>query len=386
VEFTVKKSNFQKELGFVQGVIEKKNTIPVLQNIAIRSVGTDSIEIVATDLDVSIRCRCEAEVKKPGTMLVHARKLFDVVRSLPESEIYLKKDDQSWAIVQCERSRFRIVGQPEDAFPAVPELKPAKASISAAALRYFIEHTIFAITQEESQRYALSGAQFVLSKGVGRMITTDGHRLAYVERNDVTEGLKDDVKVLVPKKTLTELLKMLTDLTDEQVLFERDENHLFFQLGSRVLISRTLSGQFPNYELVMPKETPHSMSFRADQLTSAIKRVALMADEKSRGIKMKLGDGKARISSHSSEVGEADEEVQVEYGGPEINVGFNSQYLLDFLQSVNAEEIYFEFKDVQSQAQLRPKFAEKKETESKDGEDKDAGAFDYRYVVMPMRI
>jgi DNA polymerase-3 subunit beta len=304
-------------------------------------------------------------------MLIHARKLFDVVRSLPDAEINLRKDDQAWAVLECERSRFRIVGQPEDTFPSVPEIKAAKISFSAEALKFFIEHTIFATTQEESQRYALSGAQFVFSKGVGRMIATDGHRLAYVERKDVAEGLKDDLKVLVPKKTLSELLKMLMDSSEAQVMFDRDDNHLVFQIGARVLISRTVSGQFPNYELVMPKETTHSMTFQVEQLSAAIRRVALMADEKSRGIKFRISDGKAEITSQSSEVGEARETVSVEYGGPEINVGYNSQYFLDFLQSVGSDEIYFEFKDVQSQAQLRPK-----------GETN----YDHRYVIMPMRI
>jgi DNA polymerase III subunit beta len=213
VEFIVKRSNFHKELGFVQGVIEKKNTIPVLQNILIKSDGKDAIEIVATDLDVSIRCRCEAEVKRPGVMLVHARKLFDVVRSLPESEIHLKRDDQSWAIVECERSRFRIVGQPEENFPSVPDFKSGKVSFSANVLRYFIEHTIFAITQEESQRYALNGAQFLLSKGSGRMIATDGHRLAYVERKGMVEDLNEEIRVLIPRKTLNELMKMAAEAT-----------------------------------------------------------------------------------------------------------------------------------------------------------------------------
>lgn len=371
MEFTVKKGSFQKELGFVQGVIEKKNTIPVLQNISIKSDGSDAIEIMATDLDVSIRCRCEAAVKQPGVMLVQARKLFDVVRSLPEAEIHLKKDDQSWAVLQCERSRFRIVGQPEDAFPSVPEFKEAKMSLAPDVLRYLIEHTIFAITQEESQRYALSGAQFVFGKGVGRMIATDGHRLAFVERKGIGEDVKEEIKVLIPRKTLNELLKMSADAGEGAVMFERDDNHLFFQIGPRVLISRTLSGQFPNYELVMPKESNHSMLVETERISAAIRRVALMADEKSRGIKLKISDGKAEMTSNSSEMGEARESVAVEYGGPEINVGFNSQYLLDFLQSCGSQEVYFEFKDVQSQAQLRPK-----------GDSE----YDYRYVVMPMRI
>lgn len=382
MEFTVKRSNFQKELGFVQGIIEKKNTIPVLQNICITSQGNNAIEIIATDLDVSIRCICEAEVKKPGTMLVHARKLFDVVRSLPESNITLHKDDQSWAKLECERSRFRIMGQPEDTFPSIPAFKDTHMSFSAEGLRYMIEHTIFGITQEETQRFALNGAQFVLSKGNGRMIATDGHRLAFVSQANFTEDTQEDFKLLVPKKTLNELVKMLGGLEEvaskddnekspHTVMFQRDENHLFFKIGKRELISRTLSGQFPNYELVMPKEINISIVFDRHKFVDALKRVALMSDEKGRGIKLYINDGRAEITSKSGELGEAHEDISVEYGGPTINVGFNSQYLLDFLQSVSTEEVFFELKDAQSQAQLRPKAD---------------SPYDYRYVVMPMRI
>lgn len=370
MEFTVKKGTFQKELGFVQGVIEKKTTIPVLQNILIKSDGDSGIEIVATDLDVSIRCKCEAQVSRPGQMLVHARKLFDVIRSLPEADVHFQKDDQSWAVVRCERSRFRVVGQPEENFPQIPNFKSGHISFSSRILRYFIEHTIFAITQEESQRYALNGAQFVLSKGRGRMIATDGHRLAYVEHSQVAQST-DEVKVLIPRKTLMELLKMASDSIDSQVFFERDENHIIFQIGDRVLLSRTLSGQFPNYELVMPKETSYSMVFKCEELAAGIRRAALMADEKSRVIKVRICDGRAEIRSHNSESGEAQELLDVDYNGPEISLGFNSQYLLDFMQCVGSEDIYFEFKDERSQAQLRPK-----------GDSE----YDYRYVVMPVRM
>ncbi|MBI4853240.1 MAG: DNA polymerase III subunit beta [Acidobacteria bacterium] len=390
MEFTVKKSNLQKELGFVQGVIERKNTIPALQNIAIKSEGMDAIKIIATDLDVSIRCQCEADVKKPGTMLIHARKLFDIVRNLPDAEIQIKKDEQSWAELKCERSKYRIVGQPEEAFPSVPEPKATKLSFPAEGLRYLIEHTIYAITQEENQRFALNGAQFVIGKSSARMIATDGHRLAYVEQKDFELGQTEDFKVLVPRKTLNELLKMLTDLGEqsakgkddknkedkeqkqpELVMFDKDENHLFFNVGNRVLISRTLSGQFPNYELVMPKEIKLSMAFNTGDFSSAIKRAALMADEKSKGVKLHISNNIVEITSQSTEVGKAEESVLTSYDGPEINVGFNSNYLLDFLHSVGTEEMYLEFKDVNSQAQLRPKHT---------------ANYDYKYVVMPMRI
>jgi DNA polymerase-3 subunit beta len=371
VEFAVKKSSLQKELGFVQGVIEKKNTIPVLQNLLVRSQGEDKLEIVATDLDLSIRCLCDVEIKQPGSMLIQARKLFDIVRSLPDAEVTIKKDGTSHCALECERSKFRITGQSEENFPDVPEMNATKASFATEALLYFIEHSIFAIKQEESQRYSLNGAQFFVNQQLGRMVTTDGHRLAFVEKRDFAPDILEEVKVLIPRKTLSELVKMLGDSSGDRVTFSWDENHLFFGVGQRTLISRTLSGQFPNYELVMPKETNVSILFDTDQLYAGVRRVALMADERTRGVKVRFQNSKAEIRSQSSEMGEATETIPIDYEGEEASIGFNSQYLTEFLQSVKSGKVYFEFRDVQSQAQFRPQ---------------ENGDYDYRYILMPMRI
>ncbi len=278
MQFVVSKSNLQKELGFVQGVVERKNTIPVLSNILIESVGENSIRLTGTDLDVTIRCDMDAdEINVPGSICVQARKLFDMARLLPDAPVSFKKEDNDWVTVKCDRAKFKMVGVSRDAFPEVPTFKSAPAKIPAGVLKTFIDRTIFAITQEES-RYTLSGAKFVLDESGARMVTTDGHRLAYCERKNVTKnGTNETIDTLIPRKTLAELTK-LTAGYDEDISLGMDENHIYFEVGPRLLISRMLYGQFPNYEMVMPKGNDKAVEFDGALLNLAIRRVALMAD------------------------------------------------------------------------------------------------------------
>ena len=233
-----------------------------------------------------------------------------------------------------------------------------------------INRTIFAITLEES-RYTLSGAKFMLGKDGARMVTTDGHRLAYVERKDLGGGIpSEEIDVLIPRKTLAELTK-LTSSFEGEIGLGADENHIYFEVGPRLLISRTLTGQFPNYEMVMPKGNDKKAEFDSVSLGQAIRRVALMADDRSHAIRFHLTPGSLHISSQTAEEGEARETVTTEYAGDETEIGFNAAYLQDFLNVLNDGNVSFEFKDGNSQAQLRPA--------SDDG-------YDYRYVVMPMRL
>jgi DNA polymerase-3 subunit beta len=376
MEFTVEKSDLLKELNLIQGVVEKKNTIPILSNLLIASAGNDRISIIGTDLDVSLRTGAPAQVAAEGSMVVSARKLFDIVRSLPDAPIHFRQESNDWVTIECDRSRFKVVGQAKEHFPTVPEWKDAQYRIPSDVLRTLVGRTIFAITQEES-RYTLNGALFRMFGGDVRMVATDGHRLAYVEKSGLdmqvgngTKGKGEEIKALIPKKTLAELLRLAAE-SDDLVEFAKDENHLFFRIGDRVLISRMLSGQFPNYELVMPKDNDRVIKIEGDRFQSAIRRVALMADERSRAIKVSVSPERMEITSQSSEVGEAKETLQTDYAGPEMTIGFNAQYIADFLNVAGEGEVNFEFKDSQSQAQLRP-------VSSDD--------YDYRYVVMPMRL
>ncbi len=371
MQFVVSKQNLQKELGFVQGVVEKKNTIPVLSNILIESVGEGTIRITGTDLDVTIRCDMDAEeINTPGSICVQARKLFEISRLLPDAPVSFKKEDNDWVTVKCDRARFKLVGVARDAFPEVPTFKSAPTKISASVLKTFIDRTIFAITQEES-RYTLSGAKFVLDESGAKMVTTDGHRLAYVERKDVTKnGNTQPIDTLIPRKTLAELTK-LTAGFDEDISLGIDENHIYFQVGPRLLISRMLYGQFPNYEMVMPKNNDKSVEFDSSLLNHAIRRVALMSDERSHAIRFHLEPNQLVISSQNAEEGEAHETLQTDYTGEETDIGFNAQYLQEFLNVIGDAKVSFEFRDGNSQAQLHP---------SENGE------YDYKYIVMPMRI
>jgi DNA polymerase-3 subunit beta len=370
MEFTISKTSLQKELGLVQGTVEKKNTIPALSNILIESVGEGTIRVTGTDLDVTLRCETEAEIKTPGSMCVGARKLFEIARVLPDAPVSFRKEENNWATVKCERSNFRIAGIDRDNFPEVPSFKSAPVKLPAGVFKTLIDRTIFAITLEES-RYTLSGAKFMLDKSGAKMVTTDGHRLAYVERKDLGAGVpSEDIDVLIPRKTLAELTK-LTSSFEGEIGLGADENHIYFEVGPRLLISRTLTGQFPNYEMVMPKGNDKKAEFDSASLGQAIRRVALMADDRSHAVRFHLKPGSLDISAQTAEEGDARETVTTEYTGDETEIGFNAAYLQDFLNVLSDGNVAFEFKDGNSQAQLRPA--------SDDG-------YDYRYVVMPMRL
>ena len=369
MQFVVSKQNLQRELAYVQGVVEKKNTIPVLSNILIESVGENNIRLTGTDLDVTIRCDMDAEVSTSGSICVQARKLFEIARLLPDAPVTFKKESNDWVTVTCDKTKFKMVGVARDAFPEVPSSKSTPTKLSAEIIKSFIDKTIFAITQEES-RYTLSGAKFIMDDTGAKMVTTDGHRLAYVERKGVSKDGSDAIDTLIPRKTLAELTKLTAGFEGE-ISLGLDNNHIFFEVGPRLLVSRMLYGQFPNYDMVMPKNNDKSVQFDCGLLNSAVRRVALMSDERSHAIRFHLEPNQLVISSQNAEEGEASETIQADYTGEETDIGFNAQYLLEFLNVIGDGAVAFEFKDGNSQAQLRPA---------------EGGDYDYKYVVMPMRL
>lgn len=367
MHLTISKPVLLKELNFIQGVVEKKNTIPILSNLLLEA-HNGALGIKGTDLDVSISTICEAEVKKEGSVCIQAKKLFEIVRALPDAEIEIKSGEQDQVSIICDRSRFKMLGLPKDNFPELQEFKGQYVTLPADLFKTFISRTIFAITNEES-RYALNGAKFELSGGKVRMVATDGHRLSFIEKKgQPTDDLKVDV--IIPRKTLSELVKLSAE-TEESVEFGQDENHLFFKVGKRLLVSRLLSGQFPNYELVLPKENKNHIAIDSGRMAGAIRRVALMADERSHAIKFDAANGQINITSQAADVGEAGETLPVDYTGDAITAGFNAQYLHDFFGVVQDGDVVFKFKDGTSQAELGPQT---------DGE------YEFRYIIMPMRL
>lgn len=331
MEFIIKQNALKEVLGFVQGVVERKSTIPVLSNVLIESLGENSIRIVGTDLDVTIRCDAEAEIKKNGSMCIQARKLFDLSRLLESENVTFKKDENEWVNVTCGRGKFRLAGVSREQFPEIPIFKSAPLKLPAEIFNYFIQHTSFAITNEQS-RFTLSGAKFMLSDSKARMVTTDGHRLAYIERS-LDESIEGTMDALIPKKALLELVKISRD-ADGDVSFGEDQNHIYFELEGRLLITRKLSGNFPNYEMVLPKDNDKTATFDLDEMKGAVRRVSLMADERNRSIRLTFREGEVEITAQSSEEGEGNEIVRADYSGEEMQLGFNWQYLQEFLNVV----------------------------------------------------
>ena len=370
MEITVSKFELRRELTATQGVVERKTTIPILSNYLFEAAG-DKLSLTATDLDLSLRTSCNAKVKKEGACTIPARKLYDYVKLLPDADITIRLLENHWVSIRCGRSNTKMVGMARSNFPGLPVFPSAGViKIPAAVLRSMIAKTGFAIASEES-RYTLNGALMVLKPESITMVATDGHRLAHVERTgEKFEGVSGEMKTLIPKKAMDEL-KSLLDSEAETIDFAKDESTLFFRVGPRLLTSRQLTGQFPNYEAVLPKDVSKSITLQGEELGAAIARVAQFADERSRAVRLRLEKGELKLSASSTETGESEDSIEIAYDGEPVAIGFNAQYLIDFIKATGSGEVKLELKDAQSAGQLRPA----------EGED-----YKYRYIVMPMRI
>jgi len=372
MDFTVSKSELVKELGLSQGVVEKKTTIPILSNVLMETDG-NRITMTATDLELGIRCSFPAKVTKQGAGTIPAKKLLDYVRLLPDADITVKLGDNQWANLTCGRSRSRIAGMSRESFPELPRMPEVLAEIPVGLLCSMISKTIFAISAEES-RFTLNGALLIVQGSGLTMVATDGHRLALVANSTELAGVVSTYRALLPRKAMSEILKLSSEAEPDSMLkFSGDDNHLFFELGERLLISRKLTVNFPDFERVLPKEHGQTVTLGRDELRSAIERVSQFSDERSRAIRLQFTKGEVKVYSSASETGESEESIPVEYEGPDVEIGFNAQYLLDFLRAVPESQVQFHFRDANSAGEMRPSF----------GPD---SKYNYRYVIMPMRI
>jgi DNA polymerase III subunit beta len=373
LEITVSRVELLRELTAAQSVVERKTTIPILSNFLFEATG-DTLTITATDLDQSVRTSCAAKVKKPGACTIPARKLYDYIKLLPDGDISIKLMDNHWVQIRAGRSNTKMVGMARANFPQVAEFPASGAfKISAASLKNMIAKTIFSISSEES-RYTLNGALLVLKAESMAMVATDGHRLAHIEKlGEQLDGISGEKKTLIPRKALQELLSLLNNTEVENIEFADDEQTLFFRVGGRVLTSRKLTGQFPNYEAVLPRDNNKFVIVRSEDLMGSIQRVAQFADERSGAIKIRLEQNELKLSSSSTDSGESEDTIETPYNYDPLVVGFNSQYLIDFLKAIGTTgEVRLEFKDAQSAGQMRPE----------DGSED----VKYRYILMPMRI
>ncbi len=368
MEFTVSKADLVRELGLSQGVVEKKTTIPILSNILLEAAD-GRVTLTATDLELGIRCSCPARVKTPGAGTVPARKLLDYVRLLPEGDLNVKFLENHWANLTSGRSKTKIAGMSRESFPELPSMPEVVAEISVKQLSSMISRTVFSISMEES-RFTLNGALLLLKDETITMVATDGHRLAYVQTaSDVTQNFR----ALIPRKAMGEIVRLADEgASDAKVKISGDDNHLFFQFGERLLITRKLTGNFPDYERVLPKDNTNIAKLSKAEIRGAIERVAQFADERSRAIRVQFVEGEVRVFASSVEMGESEESVSSEYTGPELEIGFNAQYLLDFFKAIPQDHLVFALKDQKSAGELQPAG--------------DGAKDQYRYVVMPMRI
>jgi DNA polymerase-3 subunit beta len=374
MELVVRKADLLRELQLFQGIVERKNTIPILANVLIEADG-DEVKLLATDLEVGLRSKCPASVAKAGSLTLPAKKLYEIIKALPDTDIRIE-ENKNGVKVAADRFDSRMQTLPREDFPSLPEGTGAyTATLPRDVLKHMVSKTQFAITGEDT-RYFLNGALFIQAADSMSLVSTDGHRLALITvPHEQAKGkgqgkTAEEERVILPRKTLLELGRLLAE-GEGDIRYERGENHLFFDIGGRLLISRMIDGQFPAFERVIPKSNDKRIEFDRDRLTSAVKRVALLSNERSRAVKFQIDKGKVEIASSSPEFGEAKEVIIVEYDGTPVTICFNAQYVLDFLSVVETDSVGLEFKDEMSQAVMKPIGAEN---------------YDYTYVIMPMRV
>jgi DNA polymerase-3 subunit beta len=365
MEIRVTRSEFLGELAPMQGIVERKTTIPVLSHLLL-TAREDSLHLAATDLDVSLTSRCEADVKREGAIAVQAKKLMEIIRSLTGEEVLLVQEEPRILTIRAGKSRFKIHGLSPDDFPTLPKVEDGRrVEIPFAAFRRMSSKILFAVSAEES-RFQLNGALLKLKDGSLEMVATDGHRLALVEGSLAGGGAEDSV--LVPRKALQELQRLEGD---GNLVYGRGEHHLSFSLGQRELICRILEGTFPDYERVIAKDNDKKVLFDRKGLVDAVQRAALMTGDRARAVRLQFTTEQVVISAVNSDLGEAVEELACDYDGPEFRVGINPDYLTQFLGAVETEKVRLELKDENTQCVGYPH----------EGPDTR-----YLCVIMPMRI
>jgi DNA polymerase-3 subunit beta len=365
MEIRLNRSEFLGELVPMQGIVERKTTIPVLSHLLL-TAREDKLHLAATDLDVSLTSWCEAEVKREGAIAVQAKKLVEIIRSLTGEEVLLVLEEARELTIRAGKSRFKIHGLSPDDFPTLPAVEDGRrVAIPFADFRRMSAKILFAVSAEES-RFQLNGALLKLKDGGLEMVATDGHRLALVEGGLESAGGEDSV--LVPRKALQELQRLEGE---GKLEYHRGEHHLSFRLGRRELICRILEGTFPDYERVIAKDNDKKAFFDRKPLFDAVQRVALLTGDRARAVRLQFAPDQMVISAANPDLGEASEEVPCDYDGPEIRLGINPDYLTQFLAAVETERIRLELKDENTQCVGYPQ----------DGTDTR-----YLCVIMPMRI
>ncbi len=382
MEFVIKKSDLVRELQTVTGVVEKRATIPILANLLLETK-PEGLQIGASDIEVTMRALARATIVKEGSVTLPAGKLHELARSLPDAEVQFKLLDKNQVSISCERIRYRIAGQPRDEFPPFPKLDHSEAiKLPGKLLNRMIERVAFSITTEDP-RYSLNGALVLLEEGKLTLVATDSHRLAFVSK-DIGQP-HGALKMIVPRKALAEVSKLTADLgDDEEVTFGKSGNQIFFVVGDHQLTSSLLEGNFPRYENVLPDSCDVVINVPTEDFAQAVRRVSLLASDRyGRSVRLALSNGKLELSS-KTEMGEAQETINVDYEGDEFGIGFNARYLMEWASVVGSPNARLEFNPAKSTVD-DPKRAEPGEKPGQFRPDPE-GDLDYRYIVMPMHL
>jgi DNA polymerase-3 subunit beta len=370
MDLRLSRSEFLTELLPMQGVVERKATIPVLSHLLLQTDGS-KLRLKATDLDVSLTSWCNAQVAHGGAIAVQARKFSEIIRALVEEEVQLVQNEPEWLEIRSGSSRFKIHGMRPDDFPQLPEVDDRlRVELPFAELRRMIGKVLFAVSAEES-RFQLGGALLKLKVDTIEMVATDGYRLALVESPAGGGGVED--AVLVARKALQELQRFEEDGT---LSFRRGEHHLSFSIGRRELICRILEGTFPDYERVIAHDHDKHVLFDRRLLDAAIQRVSLLTGDRARAVRFSFAPGELVISTANPDLGEATEQLPCDYEGPAIKLGLNPDFVRDFLAVAESTQVRLELKDENSQCLCFPQ----------EAEDGGESAGRYLCVIMPMRV
>jgi DNA polymerase-3 subunit beta len=374
MKFTIAKPELLRGLTRIQTIVEKRNTMPILANVLLEAKSARDgghLELAATDLEVGIRGSHSCEVAKAGGITVSAKKLFEIVRELPEEAVHIEVSENAYLTLRCARAAFTLAGTTAEEYPTLPSIAPERTvTVQAAVLGDMIERTMYAASSDET-RYNLNGVYFerLADSGKLRMVATDGHRLACVDRalgSDI-EGLERGV--IIPRKGLSELKRLVDEEDADEVELGFEGNSGLARRGGVTLVMRLIEGEFPNYRQVIPTDPQHRLSLPAEPLLHALRRVALLSAERSRAIRLELADGRLGLSSNNPDLGEAREELDVDYAGEALAIAFNARYLMDAVGACGGKEVRIAFRDPLSPALLTPT------------DDDDSLA-----VVMPMRL
>lgn len=368
MKIEIQKKDLLGLLSRTQNIVEKRNTMPILVNVLLETQD-NQLKAYATDLEVSLTDSVPVQVKEPGKVAVSAKSLFEITKELFEGPIQLIKKENNWLEIKQGKFLSKIIGVAADEYPVFPTYSSENFSkINAAEFKFMIDKTIYSVSNDET-RYHLNGVYFEkLDKDTITMVATDGHRLSLIKKQFKNLSFGEKVGVIIPKKGLFEIKKLIESSVDD-VHLAVEGSQFILKSGSCVLMIRLIEGKYPNYHQFIPQKFSHNIVVPREAILSSLKRVSLLANQKSKAIMMSFSQSRLEITSNNPELGDAKEELDINYSGPDLKIGFNARYIEDVLKNIDQENVEFELND-----QLSP------------GVVKSHERSDYINVVMPMRI